>query len=284
MGLTQAVGIAALRSGANVINPMRQRHRDDILNDTAYIFNITNFTWSPIYRTHGVTVVVGNEAVDRVPEELIGKVYEFGETDKIKWSRITVHGRIELVEAGIESSRGVTYREESTEAHEIAQDITNHCNENRPGLESGVPGFSGIFWSKNPEPTSKELKDAQKKLFTYYHALVEEGDKIYTENLNNSNPTKDRPETMMKVAFKTLKSAGKLSGDKPWVFDPTPLPATEACPSCGSAVPPKALRCKSCLAFLSTDKALLRQYYPAEFPLDQPKPTPPVPGGKPSQS
>src|SRR3974390_2537064 len=131
MGMT----MTPLSRNRVVRNPMRPQHRKAILDDVCYIFNITAQTWSPIYRTHGVTLIFGND-LERIPDDINGDIFYWGETETIKWSRTTIHGRIEYVENGIETSHGVSYDEVATESELIADDIVNFCNENRPAVES----------------------------------------------------------------------------------------------------------------------------------------------------
>jgi hypothetical protein len=260
---------------------MRQRHREEILNNVSYVYNITKQTWPPIYRTHSVTVIFGND-IDGIPDNatLDEKIHDFGVVAGISYSRVTIHGRIEYVESGIESSRGVLYDEVPTESDLIAQDIVDHCNEDFPRTEDGVPSFAGIFMSKSPQPTEAEVKAAQKKLYAYYKALVAEADRLWS-----NEKTHDHVTSLMKTAFKELRSAGKVEGDKPWVYDPTPPKPQDACPACGHDVPKGALRCRHCSAFLTTDRELLSKYYPVEFPASAPvtgsvpaNATPPRPG------
>lgn len=260
-GMTTALIGGPRPQPRNVRNPMRHKHREEILNDVSYIYNITPQTWSPIYRTHSVTVIFGNN-IDSIPDNatLDEKIHDFGVAAGIAYSRVTTHGRIEYVESGIESSRGVLYDEVATEADLIAQDIVNHCNEDFPRTEDGVPSFAGIFWSKSPTPTDGEVKSAQKKLFTYYKALIAEADRLWS-----NEKTRDHVTTLMKTAFKELRGAGKVEGDKPWVYDPTPPKPQDACPACGHDVPKGALRCRHCMAFLTTDEKLLRQFFPNDF-------------------
>jgi hypothetical protein len=253
----------------NVRNPMRQRHREEILNEVAYIYNITAQTWPPIYRTHSVTVLFGND-IDSIPDNatLDEKIHDFGVVAGISYSRALVRGRIEYVESGIESSRGVLYDEVSTEAPLIAQDIVDHCNEDFPRTEDGVPSFAGIFWSAAPTPTEGEIKAAQKKLYVYYKALISEADRLWS-----NEKTRDHVTTLMKTAFKTMKEAGKVEGDKPWVYDPTPPKPQAECPACGSAIPIAVAVCRHCNAVV--DEAKAREFFPERFH-KTPAPIPPA--------
>lgn len=256
-------------------NPMRQKQRTEILDGHCYVFNITPQTYPPIYRTHGVYQIFGNEAIDIVPEDLLNDRFGFGELEHVSYSWTKINGRIELVENGIESGRGVSYDEVATEAELIAQDIVAWCNENRPGVgvQVNVESFLGIFWEpgeNGSNPSKRGILSAKKKLTAYYKSMVEAGDQIFMENRDNPNPLKDRPETIHKVAFKTLKEWGILRGEKPWVYEVSQAPEMATCKACHTAIALGALRCPHCHAFQTTDLKLLREFYPVEFPAPQP--------------
>lgn len=229
-----------------VMNPMRPNVAKTILDDARFIFSINADGFPPIHRTHSVTVIFPADP-EKVPQDTTIRedLHFFGEIGGIKYTRTTVHGRIELCDAGIEDK----FIEVATESELIAADITDWCNQDMPRTGSGVPSFAGVWWSENQKPDVQELKAAQHRLHTYYKALVAEADKF-----NETEEGKKNINDGMRRAARALRI------ERVWLYDAQPQ---NACPACGTAVSPGIAVCKSCHAVIDEEKA--RKFFPERF-------------------
>jgi hypothetical protein len=242
---TQAM-MSARPINRKIINPIFPKMAKAILEDVRYIFSINSDGFSPIYRTHSVTVIFPAdraqlpEGVD-VPED----THSFGEVAGIKYSCTAIHGRIELCDSGLEDK----YVEVATEAELIAADLTDWCNQDMPRTGMGVPSFAGVWWGTKEVPTEKEIKNAQARLHAYYKALVAEADKF-----NETDEGKKNISDGMRRAAKTLRL------ERVWLYEAQPQ---NGCPACGGAIPAGVAVCKHCSAIVDEQKA--RKFFPERF-------------------
>lgn len=252
---TQAL-MSARPINRKIINPIFPKMAKAILEDVRYIFSINSDGFSPIYRTHSVTVIFPADrahVADGV--DIPGDTHTFGEIAGIKYSCTAIHGRIELCDSGLEDK----YVEVATEAELIAADLTAWCNEDMPRNSMGVPSFAGVWWGTDPVPSEREVKSAREKRRAFNKALIAEADKFNETDEGKKN-----------ISDGMRRAAREERVERIWLYEAQPQ---NACPECGTAVKPTVSICKECGFFLDEErvkKSFPDKYY-ARFPERRPK-------------
>lgn len=229
-----------------VMNPIFPKMAKAITEDVRYIFSINADGFPPIHRTHSVTVIFPADRVN-VPDgvEIPEATHSFGEIGGVKYSRTTVHGRIELCDSGIEDK----FIEVATEAELIAQDITDWCNQDMPRTSRGVPSFSGVWWSEHLIPNEKTIKQQRQRMREYNLALIAEADKF-----NETAEGKANINDGMRRAARAEKV------ERTWLYEAVPQ---NTCPACLLPVPAGAAVCGRCHAVIDEEKA--KRFFPERF-------------------
>lgn len=228
------------------MNPIFPKMAKAIVEDVRYLFSINADGFPPIHRTHSVTVIFPADRVN-VPDgvEIPEETHSFGEIGGVKYSRTTVHGRIELCDSGIEDK----FIEVATEAELIAQDITDWCNQDMPRTSRGVASFSGIWWSESPVPNERTMKQQRQRMREYNLALIAEADKF-----------NDTQEGRVNINDGMRRAARAEKVERAWLYEAVPQ---NACPACGGSIPAGVAVCKHCSAIVDEERA--RKFFPERF-------------------
>ena len=109
----------------------------------------------------------------------------------------------------------------------------------------------GVFSSNSPEPTAKELAEANKALNIYYRQLVATADSAFSAGPKALEDVLSNGDGRHYLAARKI---GRTAAESPWLGNATQEINRKECPNCGAAYKPGIAECPKCGDILDMEK------------------------------